>query len=296
MSRPNGLPVVHYDEDDEDDATTALGAPIIGRVTAVPVVYDDEAITDEPTHTSAFTLESAASSDVGRARRRNEDSYATAPEHGLFVVADGMGGHRGGAVASELAARSITSAFRDGAPEVMIASDLPRRARQLASAIYAANESVRSAALGNRDLEGMGTTVVAALFAPAKRRLYIGHVGDSRCYRLRAGKLERLTQDHTLRELGAEGNNSAGLSRWIGGSRSVLSDFIFAEPRIGDVYLLCSDGLTNMVHETAIERILREETDPNEATWWLIDQANRAGGADNITVVVVRVMPADHRG
>jgi protein phosphatase len=139
----------------------------------------------------------------------------------------------------------------------------------------------------------MGTTVIAARFSPDKQRLYVGHVGDSRCYRYRAGVLERMTTDHTMACLGVVGDGAALLSRAVGMQPRVLTDLVVATPRVGDVYVLCSDGLTKMVPEYFIEELLAwAGVDVERAVDWLVDAANDLGGADNISVVVVAITEA----
>jgi protein phosphatase len=141
--------------------------------------------------------------------------------------------------------------------------------------------------------QGMGTTLVGARFALLKRRVYIGHVGDSRCYRFRAGGIKQLTKDHTLSALGVEGPAGTQLVRAVGIRPKMDMDIITAEPRVDDVYLFCSDGLSKVVPEEEMTRVLREdERDLQQAATRLIELATQAGGRDNITVVLVGVRPA----
>jgi protein phosphatase len=136
----------------------------------------------------------------------------------------------------------------------------------------------------------MGTTVVCARFSPTKRRLHIGHVGDSRCYRLRDGIFKQLTADHTMAELGMTGPESANLSRAVGIWSTVPIDVVVGAPLPSDIYLLCSDGLTKMLDDERIAHVLRTEEDPQAAVDRLIFFANARGGKDNITVILVRVV------
>ena len=227
-------------------------------------------------------------SDRGKRRERNEDSLLVEESEGLFVVADGMGGYRGGDIASTLAVKTIHDAFStrhfDGSPH----DSIPRRASELARAIQMANRAVFARANKDRALDGMGTTVCAARFSVDKQRLYVGHVGDSRLYRLRDGELRQMTSDHTMKDLGVVGSAAAHLSRAVGIWPVVPVDVILGKPRIDDVYLICSDGLSKMVADEAIARAL-EAGEPAAAVEDLIRLANDAGGNDNITVVVVRV-------
>ncbi len=138
----------------------------------------------------------------------------------------------------------------------------------------------------------MGTTVVCAYFSANNQRAYVAHVGDSRCYRLRAGTLSQLTTDHTLGAAGIQGKAAGVLSRAVGVEPHVDVDVTIESPQPGDVYLLCSDGLSRMVAHDAIESILVATPDLEEATQQLTDRANTGGGRDNITVILVRVEDA----
>jgi protein phosphatase len=135
----------------------------------------------------------------------------------------------------------------------------------------------------------MGTTVVSAYFSPNNQRVYIAHVGDSRCYRLRGGKLTQLTMDHTLGAAGITGKSAAVLSRAVGIEENVEVDVSMESPLPGDIYLLCSDGLSRMVQNDEIQSTLEKVKDLEEANKVLIDKANQGGGRDNITAILVRV-------
>jgi protein phosphatase len=139
------------------------------------------------------------------------------------------------------------------------------------------------------DLTEMGTTMVAARFSPNQRRVYVGHVGDSRCYRFRDSKLTQITTDHTMRHFGLEGPHANDLFRALGVEQNVTIDLVVDSPRPEDIYLLCSDGLPKMVSDDKIEDSLRQESDLEAAVYRLIEQANDAGGRDNVTVLLVRV-------
>ena len=134
----------------------------------------------------------------------------------------------------------------------------------------------------------MGTTIVAARFSPNKQRLYIGHVGDSRMYRLRGGVLKQMTSDHTMKDLGVTGAGSAHLSRALGVWPTVPIDIILGKPQPEDLYLLCSDGLTKMVSDDAIKKVLESGATPSAMVEKLIEEANARGGKDNLTVIVIR--------
>lgn len=290
------LPRFDYEEDVDVDPTRFGGGAAVaanGNAKALKVVYDDEAESDEPTQQHPFFLVSAmAQSDVGLRRKVNEDSLLVLEKEHLFAVADGMGGHVGGAIASKLAVAALAetiSAMRPPALKIEHDPDLPRRAKDVAAAIQQANDAIRARAALDKHLAGMGTTICAAHFAPNKQRLYVGHVGDSRLYRLRAGKLEQLTTDHTMQELGVQGTGAENLSRVVGVYPSIHIDLILAKPLADDLYMLCSDGLTKMVSDREIERLLSRKKHPETLARDLVAKANEQGGADNVTVVLIRV-------
>ncbi|XYI01992.1 PP2C family protein-serine/threonine phosphatase [Sorangium sp. So ce1128] len=289
IKRPSAPSYGGDEEDDDDDDDHEREEP-----SAVPIIYDDEAAVDEPTSSSPLLLISAVGqTDPGQKRKKNEDCYLCLDEHYLFAVADGMGGHAGGDVASRLAVDTIARAFKDQSFVDSDAEspypDVPRRGSELAVAIQRANQAIYERAHAERSLTGMGTTLVSARFSPNKQRLYIGHVGDSRCYRLRDNELTQLTTDHTMGAAGITGPMANHLSRAIGISPAVKVDLIIARPHPGDVYLLCSDGLSKMATHEAIRDILLAEPDPEKASQALIEKANASGGRDNITVILVRV-------
>jgi protein phosphatase len=221
--------------------------------------------TDEPTRmTSAFELDAAGSTDCGLSRSENQDRLLLLEEEGVFVVADGMGGHAGGGVASELAVNVIAeSVIHLAANSLDVyggSLDMPRAAAELVRAVTAANQAVRRTADSDDRLSDMGTTVVAARFCPKKQRLYVTHVGDSRCYRLRDGRMRQVTLDHTMNALGVTGPQEHHLSRAIGTRESVEPDVAVLRPRLGDAYVLCSDGLTKMVTDEDIAAVLTRPT------------------------------------
>lgn len=228
----------------------------------------------------------AGRTDVGRHRQSNEDNYMAAPP--LFVVADGMGGARAGEVASEMA----IAAFREGAD----LGSSPER--MLAETTQAANRRIHDLARTDETRAGMGTTLTAAVLSHDE--VATGHVGDSRLYRLRDGRLERLTTDHSLvEELVSRGQltpeaaethpQRSVITRALGPEPDVQVDTFTAPGRDGDVYLLCSDGLTGMVDEQRVGDILRASDTLERAADALVDAANEGGGRDNITVVLFRL-------
>ena len=226
----------------------------------------------------------ASGTDIGHVREGNEDSYLV--QDPLFAVADGMGGHRGGEVASKLALETIEALFT-------------RREGTLVQQVEEANHAVFEKSLLDRSVAGMGTTLTAAMLEGARIRL--AHVGDSRAYLLREGQLRQLTEDHTLvHRMVTEGELTPEEAE-VHPHRSILTRALGTEPEVqvdedaigvqpGDRLLLCTDGLTGMVPDRAIAQILADEADPKDAVDRLIRDANRAGGIDNITAVVVDIL------
>jgi PPM family protein phosphatase len=242
-------------------------------------------------------------SDVGRARTHNEDCFGIDPEHHMFVVADGMGGHSHGEVASRIAVKAIQefveqTADHDTTWPFVYDARLQRHSNRLKTAIRMAHDKVLRAIRHDGSLIGMGTTVVGFLLKG--RIAAIAHVGDSRAYRLRNGHLELLTQDHTwVNEQVVAGYLSAEqarahplknvVTRALGGESEVLVDVREVEVQPGDVYILCSDGLTTMLDDEEIKRRITGETPLEDACRALVQDANVKGGLDNITVVLVMV-------
>jgi serine/threonine protein phosphatase PrpC len=262
-------------------------APSVSMSAEVQVDVEEE---EEPTGPNALILVTAVGlTDPGLKRKHNEDAYATLENHHLFVIADGMGRHAAGEIASQLCVDAITEAFNTGVYGPPIEPSLPRRASRLRGAILLANDRILAAAKDNDAYAGMGTTVVSAYFSPNNQRVYIAHVGDSRCYRLRGDKLSQLTTDHTLGAAGIVGKSAAVLSRAVGIEENVEVDVTMESPLPGDIYLLCSDGLSRMVGDEDIKATLESEKDLQNATKVLIEKANQLGGRDNITTILVRV-------
>lgn len=261
---------------------------------------------------TATNLTSAARTVTGRVRDGNEDSLLSLPEAGLFAVADGMGGHAAGEVASRLAVEALEAALAgDGGSD----RPAPPDAERMVGAIREANRAIRRDAGEHPERSGMGTTVTALALA-ADGRWRIGHVGDSRAYRLRDGDLRQLTVDHSwVGKRVAEGEltkeearrhpMSSVLERALGTSAEVEVDVEEGDARPGDLLLLCSDGLSDMLPDPEIESLLAgtpaggaagrrsaEDTGAaalEDAVDRLVDAANRAGGEDNVSVVLVRV-------
>lgn len=242
--------------------------------------------------------------DVGLQRDHNEDSYAVLSEYGLYIVADGMGGHRAGDVASQIATDSISEFFRSTANDdatwpIAFDANLTEDENRLLSGILIANRRIFERSIRSRECAGMGTTVVGAVFSKRRNRFYVGHVGDSRAYRIRAGTIQQLTRDHSLindylmampemtEEQRAELPKNV-ITRALGMHDNVNVDLMSDEPRVGDVYLLCSDGLSGMITDEQIRDVVGSTHDTREMCRRLIAQANENGGDDNITVLVVK--------
>jgi PPM family protein phosphatase len=236
-------------------------------------------------------IEEVGLTDVGRQRQSNEDSFVEAPP--LFAVADGMGGARAGEVASRMAVEAFADSGGVG--------DEPEA--RLAEIARAANRRIYELARSDPgSYRGMGTTLTAAMVHG--REIAIGHVGDSRLYRLRDGKLDRLTTDHSLVEEYVKAGRLAPedaeshpqksiITRALGVEEDVEVDTLTCDASDGDVYLLCSDGLTSMVSEEDVAEVIRSAPSLEQAGRTLIDAANQAGGRDNITVVLFRVSESD---
>jgi serine/threonine protein phosphatase PrpC len=230
--------------------------------------------------------EEAGLTDVGRQRHTNEDRYFEAAP--MFAVADGMGGARSGEVASQIAVDEFEHhGGEDGSPE-----------DRLAQIVQAANRKIYELAQSDESHAGMGTTLTAALVGDGE--ISLGHVGDSRAYRFRDDELERLTQDHSLvEELMRMGKLSPEAAE-VDPRRSIITRALGPEPTVdvetftypakdGDVYLLCSDGLTGMVSEERMAEILRARSSLEQAARELVNEANAGGGKDNITVVLFKL-------
>jgi PPM family protein phosphatase len=239
--------------------------------------------------TKGAPFNAAGITDRGRSRRANEDFFVMLPEAGVFVVCDGMGGAAAGETASHLAAETAAAALANG----------KEGAGAVREAVRLANHAVYERARRDRRLEGMGTTMVA--LTVSGKTGWLGHVGDSRCYRWRRGSLERLTQDHSLveeqirigrltREQARRSPMQNVITRAVGTRAEVIADVQEIDLRRDDIYLIASDGLTRELTDMAIAEVLLADNSDLDATCAnLIAAANAAGGRDNITCVLVRV-------
>jgi PPM family protein phosphatase len=236
---------------------------------------------------SRFKLVAAGVTDVGRVRDGNEDDFIDQSNRlGLVAVADGMGGHRAGEVASATALEALRAAVASGQP--------------LRDAIEGANEAVLEKSVSDHELAGMGTTLTAGMLG-SDGYLVVGHVGDSRAYLVRDGELTQITDDHSLVEEMVRGGELTREQAEVHPRRSIITRALGIDPevevdeypielRAGDRILFCSDGLTTMVRPDEIESILNREQDPKRAAQLLVDAANAAGGEDNITAVIVEAV------
>jgi protein phosphatase len=242
--------------------------------------------------TAVVHYTAAAVTDRGRKRSSNEDAFCFSVEHGVYLVCDGMGGAAAGEIASSLAVdemlRLLTSRTE--------ATPLPQAAEE---AICAANEAIFSRSQRNHKLSGMGTTLVGLLVE--ERHVWVLNIGDSRCYRLRDRRVEQLTLDHSLVEeqvrLGRMTRADAlrsplrnVITRALGTQSHVTPDIFELEAEPGDLYLLCSDGLTRELSDSVIESLLGVDLPIEDLCARLVSAANKAGGHDNITCVLVRAL------
>jgi PPM family protein phosphatase len=245
-----------------------------------------------------LTITLHAAVDPGRARSNNEDSVDIDADVSLAVLADGMGGYNAGEVASSMATGFIRTELGRWLREASSqASDAEVR-RAMDICVDNANRAIFNAANSNPQYAGMGTTLVVAVFREG--RLLLGHVGDSRCYRLRAGRLQQITRDHSLlqeqidaglitAEQAAFSANKNLVTRAVGVEDTVLLETHQHDILPGDIYLLCSDGLSDMVDDAGIAQLLLACDSLESGTRALIAAANDAGGKDNISVILGRV-------
>ncbi|HYV60447.1 MAG TPA: Stp1/IreP family PP2C-type Ser/Thr phosphatase [Acidimicrobiia bacterium] len=236
---------------------------------------------------SRLKLLAAGVTDVGRVRDGNEDDFLDQADRlGLVAVADGMGGHRAGEVASATALEALRAAVASG--------------EGLRDAIEGANEAVLEKSESDRELQGMGTTLTAGMLG-TDGSLMVGHVGDSRAYLIREGELRQITDDHSLVEEMVRGGELTPEQAEVHPQRSIITRALGIDPQVdvdvypielepGDRILLCSDGLTTMLRPDEIANILGREQDSRRAAQLLVDAANAAGGEDNVTAVIVEAV------
>ncbi|QQR90896.1 MAG: Stp1/IreP family PP2C-type Ser/Thr phosphatase [Myxococcales bacterium] len=249
----------------------------------------------------------AGLTDTGRQREYNEDSLLLVDEQGLYIVADGMGGHRAGNVASKMATEAVKTFFEEMSAEESTwpfnyETHLSAEENRLLTSIKLANKRIFDTSCSDRDLYGMGTTIVGALFSKNRSRLYVAHVGDSRAYRIRNNEILLMTRDHSLvndyltimPHLTKEQQDELPrnvITRALGMQESVLVDMQSDTPQEGDYFLLCTDGLSGMLSDEQICDIVLAAKDPEAAAKDLIDGANDRGGEDNVTALVFAIEP-----
>ena len=243
-------------------------------------------------------IESYGMSDVGRRREGNEDEFIREPQAGLYAIADGMGGHAAGEIASGLAIDALAEAIHPSNWEPQSASP-DDAGERLRNAVREANRRICESILAHEERRGMGTTLVALVIAGSAG--VIAHVGDSRAYVLRDEELHRLTSDHSWVneqvKMGLISDDAAQrhpmrniVTRALGSRQEVQVDVSTVELLPRDVYLLCSDGLNTMLSDSQILEVLKAHADdPRAACAALVDAANRQGGEDNITVIAIAV-------
>ena len=231
-------------------------------------------------------------SDLGTTRQKNEDEWAALPEFGFFALADGMGGHRAGDVAAQETIRSLCAFFQE-----IETTDCVELVIELRYAIEKTNQKIFSMGQTNENLNGMGTTLCCVVWK--ENALICAHVGDSRIYRCRSGKLEQLTRDHSLLAKWLATGKLAEtcetpfpyknvITRAIGTSKKANPEIAVTTHQPGDFYLLCSDGLTDVLSQEEMESIIRSSSYLKESAERLVAKAKYKGGSDNMTVVMVQ--------
>ena len=252
-------------------------------------------------------LRAAGMTDVGQEREHNEDAFGLMREFNLFMVADGMGGHRAGDVASQMAIQAVTDFFHMTEKEDItwpfhFDPNLPFAVNRLVTALQVANNKIFRGSLESNEHQGMGTTAVGIHFVDGHSKCHIAHVGDSRCYRLRHGELKLLTVDHSLindylkaapdlsEEQLAELPRNV-ITRALGMQDAVTVDVQTEPIEVGDCFLLCSDGLNGMLSDDEIRDIIIDRLDDLKgALSSLIALANEKGGEDNITAILAKIV------
>lgn len=241
-----------------------------------------------------FELAIAGSTHTGRLRKTNQDAFDRFddPDRGeiLLVVADGLGGHQGGATASKMAIGTLGKLIRDGDGD---------SSTRLKCAIERANFEIHELAGRDRTLEGMGTTVVALMLCE-RGSSFVAHVGDTRLYRLRGGEFEALTEDHSIvalllrrgdirRDEARDHPKQNQITQAVGVSDEVETEITSIDIKPGDTFLLCSDGLHGMLSDSELKLLSGRSPDAHAVVAWMIDAANQAGGKDNVTAMIAKI-------
>ncbi|MFK7989142.1 MAG: PP2C family serine/threonine-protein phosphatase [Sandaracinaceae bacterium] len=249
-------------------------------------LFDD----DEPTGPIPRVLVRAAGRTLPReGESKSSDALLISREHELYAVGDGTGGYATGGVAANVLMETLEEVFDEGEFGSLDREETSRRGAELVASLHRAHDRIRARAESDPQLAGMGTTVVAMRVSPRRKRLYVSHVGDSRCYRLRDGLMDCLTADHTLGALGLDGPQAQKLSRAVGALSELDVDLRVDEPRAHDVYLLCSDGLSDALSHEAIRDLLAARASAEHGVDLLLDAARDAEAQDDVTAVVVEV-------
>ena len=249
------------------------------------------------------TLSIVGLTDTGRTRARNEDSLSMIPALGVAIVADGMGGHRGGDVASQIAADTVSEALKQDLRVTALTEDnfSARLGMVMYKSLIQAHEDIRAEGGRQPHLEGMGTTLTALVVDPESGAYVLGHVGDSRAYRYRNGDLTQLTRDDTWVQERVDASQLTAeqarkhqfahlLTQCLGLEDAPTPHILHGSVNTNDSYLLCTDGLVGMLADQEMEAILKtSRSRPKDTLQELLDAANKAGGLDNITAVLLTV-------
>ena len=241
--------------------------------------------------------EFAALTDTGQLRANNEDSIAFDPMLGFVILADGMGGYNGGEVASGMAVALLQASFGRWFAHAGLNAQPRAVRRALQTSVDEANDAILEAGLANAQLQGMGTTLVLGVFGP--QRALVGHIGDSRCYRLRDKTLELLTRDHSLLQEQLDAGLITAEEATLSPHRNLVTRALGVERRVeleineypakpGDLFVLCSDGLSDLVNDAQLFTLLLQSGSLSEKATLLVSSANENGGRDNISVVLVQ--------
>jgi protein phosphatase len=286
LLKQDALPSLRGDEDGVEET------PSVSLVS-----YIDELDTNRDGKAEPLRVQAIGKTDIGLRRKTNEDRYVILHDEEskrrLFAVIDGLGGQGSGGLASRLAAEIIACRWAAPGLHGSISAQRPTHANNLVWALEQANKVIYETSQESQHFDGMGAAVVAAVLDEATRCMYIAHIGDSRAYRLRKGQCELLTVDHRVAH---EGPMAAYLRRALGVRPNVKVDVTVGTVQTGDTYLFCSDGLSSMKSNKEIAALLAASNDPDQTTNRLIDEANKAGGKDNIAVVVVKLDDARRQG
>ncbi len=242
---------------------------------------------------STFEIKSFATSDVGLVRSNNEDAFKMLEKHHFYILADGMGGHNAGEIAAEKACEYMCHLIESLPLENLTVKDIPALGEQLLSLMHKTNLWVHHLSHKTPELFGMGTTLCSLLFF--RDYMLSSHVGDSRIYRLRDGLLIKITSDHLTGNKNREplstkeSKKKSSLTQAIGTSVEVKPSLLKAEAKAGDIFLMCSDGLSDLVKDEELEKILQSHTSLEGVSKFLIELAKSRGGHDNITLLLVKL-------